>query len=795
MESMRFGDVEIDFSSMAIRNRDRTVHVEPQVFDVLAYLAVHRDGVVTKNELLDNVWGDRFVSESALTSRIKDARKAVGDDGRAQRVIRTVHGRGYQFVAQLDGHDGSGRAARTSPVVTPPSPADGFIGRERELGSVLEALGSNQLVTLVGPGGVGKTRLAMEAAKAWEDEGRSVHVVELDALASHTDVAHQICDALGVRSQGDLDMVALAAQELRGGSRLLVLDNFEHVAEAAMDVRSLMDGAPELRICVTSRERLRISDETVIGVEPLDASPELGIDAPAVALFQTLARRTDPSFGVDASNLQLVSEICHLVDGLPLGLDLAAAQLAHVPLDYLRAHLEKNAASIGHDLRDRPERQQTVSELIGWSYHQLTPSLQRLLVRLSVFRGTIPLSGVRWVGEFESDIDALRAVGRLVDKSLVHADTTGTEPNYVLLNLIRSFGLERLGEAGDETTARSLHAGWVADQVAAREAGRWDQNVSGWLDEISWDHPNVATALEYLAETDDHATLGQIVADTNLWWYRIGRHDEARRWVEVALEAVDTLSSRTRGRIHFLAGLMAFAGQDMQQSTHHYGQAIDALEDADDWRYLQLSRANYATRALAAPDVLPEATAELEAVVADATARDEPAVLAHALNTLGVLLHRTGREAEARVHHEQAVRVNRRIGDRFHEALNHANLGHIEVEAGRAESALVSSKAALTLASRIGASLLAAWMLAEIASSEQVLGNSTEAAMLLGASDAYIDAIGAHHGPAAHQSWHAITVDRLIADLGEADYERLHQQGRALPFNEAVERALSDRRA
>ena len=558
-----------------------------------------------------------------------------------------------------------------------------------------------------------------------------------------------------------------------------------------MDVEHLRELAPDLRICVTSRERLRLSGERVIALEPLDASLDRGRPGPAVVLFQALARRLDQAFTVDESNAQLVSEICLLVDGLPLGLDLAAAQLPHMPLEYLRSHLEKNAATIGHDLRDRPERQRTARNLIGWSHDQLTPSCQRLLARLSVFRGGIPLSGVREVGEFDSDVDALCDIARLVDKSLVLAQQSGPEPRYAVLNLIRSFAADRLEATADACAARTAHAAWVAGVVEGIEADRWDHNVAGWLEDLNREYPNIAVALDHLSETGDHATLGRIVADTNLWWYRIGRHGEARRWIAVALVEPDDLQPRHRGRIHFLAGLMAFASWEMESAVHHYRLAVRFAEEADDWRYVQLARSNLAVRAVADAEVLPEATAELEAVVDAATERDEPAVLAHALNTLGVLLQRTGRDAEARTHHEQAVIVNRRIGDSYHEALNHANLGHIEVEAGRPESALVSSKTALTLASRIGASTLAAWMLSEIASSQRMRGHSEHAAILVGASEAHIDAIGAHRGPAAHQSSHDRTVAQLRGDLGEAEFDRLHAIGSSLPFKDAIERALT----
>jgi DNA-binding winged helix-turn-helix (wHTH) protein len=318
-ESIRFGNVEVDVAALAVRVDDVVVHVEPQVFDVLCYLVRHRHRVVSKNELLDNVWGDRFVSESALTSSIKSARRVIGDDGRAQRMIRTVHGRGYQFIADV-----VASTNRSTPRSSPTG-ADEFVGRDAELSALLDALAVHRLVTVVGPGGVGKTRLVTEAARAWEDEDRSVYFVALDEITSDSQVASLICDVVGVRSQGDVDLIALAAQELRGSSPLLVLDNFEHVGGAAIEVGRLLERAPELRICVSSRERLHLSDEQVITLGPLDTSAERGREAPAVVLFEARARRLNRSFTVDDSNIRVVSDICRLVDGLPLGLDLAAA--------------------------------------------------------------------------------------------------------------------------------------------------------------------------------------------------------------------------------------------------------------------------------------------------------------------------------------------------------------------------------------------------------------------------------------------------------------------------------------
>lgn len=811
LEAIRFGDVEIDPAILDVRVGGESQRVEPQVFDVLWYLARHRDRVVTKNELLDNIWGDRFVSESALTTRIKTARRVTGDDGRSQRVIRTSHGRGYQFIAEVDvdrtqsdddrgstgssgssGDAGGGSAATRTTTWRPSQTFDEIIGREDDLATLLDALEAHRLVSLVGPGGVGKTRLAFEAARAWEGADRTVHVVELDAIDSESQAMASICEVLGVRPQGDVDLVGLVAQELRGADPLLVLDNVEHVSGAAGQIDEIRRRAPGARLCVTSRERLRVSDELVIGLDPLDASPELGRGAPAVRLFEARARRADPSFSVDDTNATLVAEICELVDGLPLGLDLAAAQLRYMPLPYLRTHLERSATSIGNELHDRPRRQWTVDQLIGWSHDQLTPSSRDLLAELSVFRGGIPLSGIRAVGGFGSDREALEAVAVLVDKSLVTVEPTANEPRYGVLNLIRSFGAERLAASGRLDAVRRAHAAWVADIVGAIEADRWDRNVTGWLDDLGRVYPNLDAALEYLSGAGELATLGRIIADTNLWWYRVGRHAEARQWVGRALSAGDALDARSRGRLNFVAGLLRFAARDPNGSTEHLRASIEHAASVDDWRYAQLATAQLAIRAVGDPDAVPEAVSELEAVISAAQNRSEVAVEAYASNVLGVLLHRSGRGDEARALHERGTRLNRQIGDHHSEAINHANLGHIEVEAGRAVESLPPARTALRLASRSGSSVLAAWVLAEIAAAQRMLGDSHEAAVLLGAADAYTDAIGAHRGPAAHQGWHDVTTGALRADLGDDEFERLHASGAQLALRDAVERALDE---
>ena len=283
-----FGDFVLDTERYLIERDGLPVDVQPQVFNVLAYLLEHRDRVVAKEELLDEIWGDRFVSESTLTSRIKSARQLVGDDGVTQACIKTAHGRGYRWVAEVH-VDLSARGSETeagvggSALMAPPVPLTSLIGRESEIAAVVASIEDHRLTTTVGPPGVGKSRLVTEVARALTQAGRDVAFVDLRLANEGQDVAQLVQRAIGVAGSAtprelrpteadDSDLFDQLVEQLGTMVLVLVLDNCEHVAATVAGLSfDLLTRCPELGIVATSQRRLGVVGEAVVLVEPLAA--------------------------------------------------------------------------------------------------------------------------------------------------------------------------------------------------------------------------------------------------------------------------------------------------------------------------------------------------------------------------------------------------------------------------------------------------------------------------------------------------------------------------------------------
>jgi len=454
--------------------------------------------------------------------------------------------------------------------------ATSFVGREAEIERVQLLLGEGRLVTLTGPPGAGKTRVAEEVARRTLGQyAGGTWFVELAPVADPRLVLSSLAEVLGVLSASTSATIEALTTRLREPPTLLVLDNFEHLTTAAKDLADLLDAAPDVHLLVTSRTSLHLSAEQEYALPPLALPPpDMGaLDAAgtdAVELFRRRAAIAQPLFQVNELNASDVAELCRRLDGLPLALELAAARVKLLPLAAILARVDHRMTLLTGGPKDFPARHQSLRAAVAWSYDLLDPTAQVLFRRLSVFRGGWTLEGAEAVaGTSQGDATRLLdTLGSLVDSSLVTRDPSADDDGrFTMLETLREFGSERLEEAHEADLVRDRHAGHYLALVE-REASQFTgPSAAAALDRVAREHDNIRAALEHFLRQDSE---GALRLGSRLWrfWQMRGHLVEGDRWLNAALDAAgnDAPDEPRADALAALGGLAYWRG-DMAASA------------------------------------------------------------------------------------------------------------------------------------------------------------------------------------------------------------------------------------
>jgi predicted ATPase/Tfp pilus assembly protein PilF/transcriptional regulator with XRE-family HTH domain len=608
----------------------------------------------------------------------------------------------------LPGPPGAGAGASL------PVPPTSFVGRVRERAAVAALLARPEvrLLTLTGPGGVGKTRLALQVATERPLESAPPVFVALAALREPGAVLPAIARALGVREDGVTPLPAALQAALAGRALLLVLDNCEQVRAAAPELAALLAGCPRLQVLATSRAPWHLQGEHEYALEPLALPPPqetapaaLGVSE-AVALFVARAQAVKPSFALSASSAPVVAALCRQLEGLPLAIELAAAQLKLLTPRTLLGLLGRRLALLVGGPRDAPERQQTLRATLSWSYELLSPAEQTLLRRLCVFVGGCRLEAMAAVcgGGAELVGDLLQWLGALVDQSLVRAEEDADgETRVVLLETIREYGLERLAGSGELEALRERHLDWCLALAEGAEPLLRGSEQGQWLERLDAEHDNLRAALAWARERGA-GEQGLRLAGT-LWrfWEIRGYLSEGRGWLESMLAAGTGGSAPATARARSLngAGTLAFAQGEYGRAVALHEEALAIRRTLGDTHGIAASLNNLGNVAHVQGEYGRAAALHEESLALKRELGDTRGISA-SLNNLGNVAHQQGDYGRAAALYEESLALDRSLGDQRGIADSLNNLGGVAYAQGEHGRAVALYEESLALDRELG---------------------------------------------------------------------------------------------
>jgi predicted ATPase/DNA-binding CsgD family transcriptional regulator len=575
-----------------------------------------------------------------------------------------------------------------------PVPLTSLIGRDQELALGKELLRDSEtrLLTITGPPGVGKTRLALELAGECQHEfGDGGVFVALAAVSDTQLLASTIARAIGIQEAAQVDVLDRLEAWLRNKELLLLLDNFEQLVDGAPVVADLVAAAPALKALVTSRTRLRLVPEREFPLGPLGvpaARSEFEPSAlgrfPATALFCDRAGAVIPGFAPRDAQARAVADICSRLDGLPLAIELAAARLKVLTPEAMRERLEHRLDVLTGGPRDLPARQRTLRDTIEWSHELLDEREQRLFRRLAVFVGGCTLEAAEALSAAAGDSgQILDLIAALVDQSLVRrSPPAGAEARLTMLETIREYGLERLASSGEEQAVRAAHGDYYLALAESAEPALMSAESEEWLVRLEREHDNLRAALRFLLDepTGGEQAL-QLAGALSRFWVQRGHLSEGRRWCDEALACRDAPPA-TRAKALLGAALIAHDQVRFPESIALFEQTVDVARSIGDSGGAAAALAGMAF-VIAKQGDFARADRIYEQALALAREAGKPWLVAHVGERRGTVLWMAGEYESAAPSFEESLEIFSDLGDRRESAFLRASLGVVGVACGQ----------------------------------------------------------------------------------------------------------------
>ena len=737
--------------------------------------------------LLDRVRGDDDASYKSFNTP-EELRNLLADD---LALLLTER---FELSAVLAS---VGRDARLQAGALP-SPLTRLIGREAELTAVdtLMARDDVRLITLVGPGGIGKTRLVLSVAAAWQSKLRDgARFVSLAAVNEAVQVPLAVAQALGLRDLGRAEALSAVQAALADRQMLLVLDNFEQVPDAAVVLSEWLSHAPGLRILVASRSLLHLTGEHSVELGPL-ALPDLGrplvlaeqLALSSVQLFVERARAVKPDFELTEDNVGDVARICFALDGVPLALELAAARVRMLPPAALLARLDRGLGLLSGGASDLPERQQTLRNTIDWSVRLLPEGEQQLFAQLGVFSRSFTLAAAEGVCGPDTP-DVLGSLAGLVDGSLVRQEARESELSFSWLGVVREYALELLTESGKKEELARRHAGYYHGLAAEARSVLRGPEQGAWLDRLDFAYDNLRTTMRF--DLDQHDLEAAVEFAWNLyvlWW--VGGHlGEVHSWMNEVLAAKEPLPPLTCARALYFASAVSFWQQVDARIVPGLEESVALFHQQGEESAAGLASISLGLAQLAfVPPDVTGATAVFEAgLAAFRGAKDEWGESLVLLSRGRVALFR-GEVDGARRDFDDSLTLTRRghndLGGAI--ALNH--LGWTSVLLGNTAEAGTLFRDGLTRSARLRHDEGIAYGLEGLLAVSVLQGDVARVARLLGATQVRREQLGLR--TTVNAAYYEPALNALRARSDAAAFDTEAAIGRALNNDDAVSYAL-----